>query len=109
VSDGDEHCINIKVHERDGKFLYQFGKQGEWDGEFNKPRCLSVNKAGHLMVCDRYNHRVQVLKLNGNFITKFGIKGSGIGEFVKPVSTAVLSDGRIVVTDFSNNCIQMFY
>ena len=61
------------------------------------------------MVCDTYNHRVQVLKLNGNFITKFGIKGSGIGEFVKPVSTAVLSDGRIVVTDFSNNCIQIFY
>ena len=106
VSDCYEHCI--KVHDRDGKFLYQFGKQGEGDGELYGPHCLSVNKAGHLMVCDTYNHRVQVLKLNGNFITKFGIKGSGIGEFVRPVSTAVLSDGRIVVTEFDNNRIQIF-
>ena len=44
------HCV--KVFGRDGNFLYQFGKKGEGDGEFNKPRCLSVNKAGHLMVCD---------------------------------------------------------
>ena len=105
VSDGEEHCI--KVHDRDGNFLYQFGKQGEGDGEFNKPRCLSVNKAGHLMVCDTCNDRVQVFELSGKFITKFGTKGSGIGEFDLPASTAVLSDGRIVVTDFVNNRIHI--
>jgi len=106
VSDCDEHCI--KVHDRDGNFLYEFGKQGEGDGEFNQPYCLSINKAGHLMVCDSRNHRVQVFELNGKFITKFGTKGSGIGEFNFPISTAVLSDGRIVVTDFKNNRIQIF-
>ena len=106
VSDLTEHCI--KVFDRDGNFQYKFGKQGEGDGEFNKPRCLSVNKAGHLMVCDALNHRVQVFELNGRFITKFGRNGSGIGEFKNPVSTAVLSDGRIVVADFYNNRIQIF-
>ena len=106
VSDSGEHCI--KVFDRDGNFQYKFGKQGEGDGEFNKPRCLSVNKAGHLMVCDAENHRVQVFELNGKFITKFGTKGSGIGEFNLPVCTAVLSDGRIVVTDFNNHRIQIF-
>ena len=106
VSDSHEHCI--KVHDRDGKFLYQFGKEGEGVGEFNKPRCLSVNKSGHLMVCDTGNHRVQVFELNGRFITKFGRRGSGIGEFNRPVSTAVLSDGRIVVTDCWNHRIQIF-
>jgi len=53
VSDSDKHCL--KVFDRDGKFLYKFGKKGEGDGEFNKPRCVSVNKAGHLMVCDLRN------------------------------------------------------
>ena len=106
VSDSNEHCI--KVHDRDGNFLYQFGKKGEGDGEFNAPRCLSINKAGHLMVCDKLNHRVQVFELSGKFIAKFGTKGSGIGEFNEPLSTAVLSDGRIVVTDFKNSRIQIF-
>ena len=40
--------------------------------EFNEPRCLSVTKAGHLMVCDTLNHRVQVFELSGKFLAKFG-------------------------------------
>jgi len=69
---------------------------------------LSINKAGHLMVCDTLNHRVQVFDLSGNFVAKFGTKGSGRGELDRPMSTAVLSDGRIVVTDFGNNRVQIF-
>ena len=107
VSDGNENCIT--VFNKDGHFLYKFGKTGSGDGEFNKPRFLSVNKAGHLMVCDDGNHRVEVFELSGKFVTKFGTKGRGKGEFHDgPVSTAVLSDGRIVATDFGNNRIQIF-
>jgi len=96
------------VHDSDGKFVYQFGKEGEGDGEFNEPGCLSVNKAGHLMVCDAENHRVQVFELSGKFVQKFGTKGYGIGEFYTPISTAVLSDGRMIVTDYRNHRIQIF-
>ena len=106
VSDRNANCI--KMFNRDGNFLYKFGKSGKGDGEFDKPGCLSVNKAGHLMVCDVLNHRVQVFEMSGKFITKFGTEGSRIGEFNKPVSTAVLSDGRIVVTDLVNSRIQIF-
>ena len=106
ASDQNEHCI--KVFDRNGNFLYQFGNKGEGNGEFNKPRCLSVNKAGHLMVCDASNHRVQVFELSGKFITKFGSKGESVGELTHPVSMAVLSDGRIVVSDFKNHRIQIF-
>ena len=75
------------------------------DVEFKKPRCLSVDKAGHFMVRDFLNHTVQVLELNGKCITKFGRYGSV--ELNAPRSTAVLSDGRIVVTDFDNIRIQI--
>jgi len=67
-----------------------------------------VNKAGHLMVCDASNHRVQVFELNGKFVRKFGTKGRRIVNFNEPYSTAVLSDGRIVVADFFNDRIQIF-
>ena len=100
VSDWGDH--SIKVFNTDGDFLYKFGNEGEGDGEFNKPRCLSVDKAGHLMVCDGANDRVQVLELNGKFITKFKLMSGG-----SPTSTAVLSDGTIVVPDYGNGCIQI--
>ena len=88
--------------------MYKFGKKGSGDGEFDKPSCLSVNKAGHLMVCDRGNHRVQVFEVSGKFISQFGTEGRGKGEFKSPLSTAVLSDGRIVVIDLLNHLIQIF-
>ena len=92
----------------EGDFLYKFGKEGDGDGEFNEPRCLSVNKAGRLMVCDAGNHRIQVFEPNGKFVTKFGSYGSAVGQFNRPISTALLSDGKIVVSDIENHRIQIF-
>ena len=43
----------------------------------NEPHYLSVNKAGHLMVCDAENHRVQVFELGGKFVKKLEQKGAG--------------------------------
>ena len=106
VSDYGDNAI--KMFDLEGKFISKFGKQGNKDGEFNQPRCLSVNKEGLLMVCDSKNHRVQVFELSGKFVTKFGSEGSGRGEFKSPFSTAILSDGRIVVCDCNNHRIQVF-
>ena len=48
VSDyGDD---SIKMFDLEGKFISKFGKRGERDGQFNKPRYLSVDKEGLLMV-----------------------------------------------------------
>ena len=94
VSDYGDH--SIKIFNLEGKFISKFGKQGNKHGEFNKPRCLSVNKEGLLMVCDGSNHRVHVFELSGKFVTKFGSEGIEGGESKFPVSTANLSDGRIV-------------
>ena len=100
VSDHRDH--SIKVFNADGDFLYKFGNEGEGDGEFNGPHCLSVDKAGHLMVCDYGNNRVQVLELNEELITKFKLMSGG-----SPTSTGVLSDGTIVVSDHRDDCIQI--
>ena len=107
VSDRGDHCVKV-FNREEGTFLYKFGKKGDGDGEFSDPGGLSVNKAGHLMVCDTGNHRIQVFELNGKLVTKFGTKGSKIGEFNRPVSVAVLNDGRVVVSEYLNNRIQVF-
>ena len=103
--DGDN---SIKMFDLEGKFISKFGKQGNKDGEFNQPLCLSVNREGLLIVCDSQNHRVQVFELSGKFVTKFGSEGSGRGELKNPFFTAILSDGRIVVCDSNNHGIQVF-
>ena len=47
VPDDGDHCI--KVFDKQGKFLYNFGTRRTGDGGLNSPRCLSVDKAGHLL------------------------------------------------------------
>ena len=106
VSDVGDHFV--KMFNLEGNFRFKFGKQGNKDGEFNEPFCLSVTKEGLLMVCDAGNHRVQVFELSGKVVSKFGSEGSERGEFKCPVSAANLSDGRIVVCDMNNNRIQVF-
>ena len=106
VSDREEHCI--KVFNREGHFQHMFGKQGEGDGEFNRPRSLSVTQSKHLLVCDRDNHRIQVFETDGKFVGKFGTKGNKLGEFNQPFSIAVLSNDQIVVSEYKNKRIQIF-
>ena len=71
--------MTVSLFNADGNFLYKFGNERDEDVEFKKPRCLSVDKAGHFMFRDFLNHTVQVLELNGKFITKFGRYDSEIG------------------------------
>ena len=102
VSDNGDHCI--KLFDTEGDFLYKFGSEGKGDGEFDRPHCLSVDKAEHLMLCDCQNNIVQVLDLSGKCITKIRVPyGGEIEPFQLPTSTAVLTDGRIVLTDCGND------
>ena len=105
VSDYRDH--SIKVFNTGGDFLYKFGNKGKGDGKFHGPRHLSVDKAGHLMVCDSVNDRVQILELSGEFITEFGLMSDRIKNYVGPISTAVLTDSRIVVSDFCDDCVKI--
>ena len=78
------------------------------DGQINGPKFLAVDKAGHLMVCEGGNDRIQEFKLNGEFVAKFGKQGSELGQFKNPSALVVLSDGRIVVSDTDNHPIEIF-
>ena len=107
VSDKGDH--RIKKFDREGKLLNTYGSKGVGNKQFNDPCFLSVDKAGRLMICDKLNHRVQLLEISsGKFHTKFEIKGEGIGGLGTPVSMAVLSNGRIVVSDSLHHCVHIY-
>ena len=67
-----------------------------------------MTQSKHLLVCERYNHRIQVFELDGKFVGKFGTNGSKLGEFNDPFSVAILSNDQIMVSDSKNNRIQIF-
>ena len=107
VSDKGDH--RIKAFDMEGRLLNSYGSEGVGNKQFNNPCYLSVDKAGRLMICDKLNHRIQLLDISsGKFQTKFDIKGEGIGGLGTPVSMAVLSNGRIVVSDSLHHCVHIY-
>ena len=90
VSDGKNHCI--KAFDQSGTFLYKFGTHGNQDGQFNEPHGILVDRSSNLLVCDRFNNRVQQFTLDGRFT------GKTITHLPFPIGIATAPDGRILVT-----------
>ena len=90
VSDSEDRCI--KAFDKSGTFLHKFGKLGNQDGQFNNPKCLLIDSFNNLLVCDKFNNRIQQFSLEGRFT------GKSITYLPYPRGIAATPDGRILVT-----------
>lgn len=76
VSDGYGNSRVVKFSAT-GKYLFQWGKKGNSDGEFNTPHGISLDNKGNVYVADRENNRVQVFDPNGKFMKQFADNSFG--------------------------------
>lgn len=106
VVDTLKSCIHL--YSLEGSYLKTFGKEGNRQGEFNKPTYIAIGRNGDLYVVDTMNHRVQVLDKEGNFIRMFGQLGDQIGDFASPRGIALDEDQNIYVSDTLFNAVQIF-
>ena len=58
VADSSNH--RIQVFDSVGRFLKEFGRYGNGEGEFDCLADVVINRIGQFIVSDRYNHRIQV-------------------------------------------------
>jgi len=111
----NEHLIipdlrkhKIIVTDLEGKFLFEFGKRGDGDGEFNLPLSIAVEYDGGIVVCDSLNSRIQRFTSKGVFVNKFGRRGDGPGDLSIIKGVAVDSEGHIYVTDGKESKVTIF-
>ena len=103
------NCIQ-KFRINDGEFVSQFGKKGTENGEYDEPSGLTFSKLNLLFVCDRKNHRIQVLQ-GESFFYKFGRFSDKWepGTFNQPVDlTLNNSEDKLFITDWGNDRVQVF-
>jgi len=67
VSDGYGNSRIIKFS-ANGKYLFEWGKKGNKQGEFNIPHGIDIDNDGNIFVADRENYRMQVFDSSGKFI-----------------------------------------
>ncbi|MHB8482531.1 MAG: NHL repeat-containing protein [Nitrospiria bacterium] len=107
VVDTAEHHVaafNLK-----GEKLFEFGKRGTGEGEFNFPTHIAVSPVnGDVYVADSMNFRIEQFTSDGKFIRQIGSPGSQIGSFSKLKGIAVDSRGIIYAVDGLFDTVQMF-
>ena len=93
VSDGYQNTRVLRF-DRDGHFLFQWGKPGKGPGAFDLPHGIALDKAGRVLVADRGNARIEVFDSTGRFIDDW--HGPALG---RPYAVAVSPDGTVFTVD----------
>ena len=92
-----------------GKFVRAFGSRGSHRAQLHYPAGISLDRAGHVLVGDYENCRVQIFEQDGTFVTMFGSRGSAAGQFEVVNAVHVgCNDGAIYVADSGNMRVQVF-
>ena len=92
VSDGYGNSRVVKFN-RDGKFLFAWGKKGTAPGEFDLPHQVRLDSRGDVYVADRENKRIQVFTPDGKFLRQLGDGIAPYGLFITPDDTLFVADG----------------
>ena len=66
---------NIKIYDREGRFLRAIGRKGQGPGEFGGMVFFSLMTDGRLGVLDFVQHRVIIIATDGQYITGFPLDG----------------------------------
>jgi peptidylamidoglycolate lyase len=76
VSDG---YVNNRIMKfsATGKFIFQWGRRGNKEGEFNLPQGITLDDEGDVYVADRENSRIQVFDPSGKFIRQYSEESFG--------------------------------
>ncbi|XP_078575883.1 tripartite motif-containing protein 2-like [Branchiostoma floridae x Branchiostoma japonicum] len=101
VTDWSAH--KVFAFDLDGTLKFDFGKQGDNEGEFKKPEGVTVDQAGNIIVGNAGDGRVQVFGPDGTFIRKLGTVQGGYASGV-----ALTPDGHVAVACFPGHCIELY-
>ena len=112
-------CILSRRHKLPGRlgavaaagagFVRVIGSQGAGNGQFNCPfGGVAFDGEGNLVVCDGYNHRIQVFRYSdGTHLRSIGSLGAGNGQFRTPWGIAFDGAGHIIVSEKDGHRVQV--
>jgi len=102
----EEHRVRV-FDAVNGNHLFDIGKRGKENGEFNLPRDVAVTKDA-IYVVDGGNFRVQAFDRQGKFLRSFGSVGRQYGQFARPKEIAADHDGNLYIVDTAFGNFQIF-
>ena len=104
IADAGRH--RVVVVERDGNYVFSFGRDGSGPGEFLYPNGIALDSEKNIYVADSNNGRVQVFSPDGNKIIR-EIRG-GQDAFALPRGIGVDKADNLWVVDALAHTVTVF-
>ncbi|XP_066303015.1 tripartite motif-containing protein 2-like [Branchiostoma lanceolatum] len=101
VTDWDAH--KIFAFDLDGNLKFYFGKKGQNEGEFSRPKGVTIDPAGNIIVVNFDGGRLQVFGPDGTFVRTVATAKGG-----NPFGIALTPDGYIAVVCSAGHCVEMY-
>ncbi|XP_019627220.1 PREDICTED: tripartite motif-containing protein 2-like [Branchiostoma belcheri] len=99
----DKSAHKVVAFDLDGNRKFDFGRQGDKDGEFQEPRGVTTDPAGNIIVGNAGDGRVQVFAPDGTFKQRVGpVKGG------HATGVALTPDGYIAVACLKGHCVELY-
>jgi sugar lactone lactonase YvrE len=108
ISQTSPHTIN--VYDRNGTWLFKFGKTGTGPGETYGYRGIAIGPNDEVWVLDAGNKRVLIYDRSGTYLRTFGTAGTGPGKlgFDTRGLALDLDNGWAYVSDASDGTVEKF-
>jgi 6-bladed beta-propeller len=88
---------NIKIFDRNGKFIKKFGGAGGGPGDLWNPLQMEIDKKNRLIVMDTGNNRIQIFNIDGGYIGGFGLSD------YPPSQISINDDNEVVMLNQALN------
>ncbi|KXJ77728.1 hypothetical protein RP20_CCG006778 [Aedes albopictus] len=97
----------VKVFNKQGERILEFGQVGSMVGQFQYPEVIAVDPSGFILVGDGGNAKVLIYHPSGSFVTALGCRGDKPGRFNWVSGLFVTKDREIIISDYKNHNVQV--
>lgn len=98
----DTNNKQVQVFDSSGTQVFQFGKQGTGDGQFQFPYGITGDKKGNVYVADLYNGKISIFDSKGKFIKNF-VDDTNKADFLKSPGGLRIYNNELYVTDIQSS------
>lgn len=93
----DSQVPALRAYDRDGRYLMDFGREGEGPGEFRNPSAIGIDAEGRVWLHDQGQQRIIVFATDGTAVETLSLGGARISGGNQ--SMVLSPDGRAFVLD----------
>jgi sugar lactone lactonase YvrE len=98
----------VEIFDAEGKFVSEFGKNGDGPADFARPKGITIDSDGHIWVIDAVQSKIKVFNTEGRLLLAFSEPGGNPTQLSDPWGLAADGNNHIITSEQYPGRVQVF-